>query len=367
MKINFYEHNIRKLNTNSVLNSLYLTSGPICKKVEKNITKRFKKKHCLLTNSWTNAVIGILKSLDLKKNDEVIIPSLTFVACANVVELSGAKVVFADVDPKTLLLSIDDCLKKITSKTKVIMPVHLYGNLFDTKKLKDKIRKKIKIIEDCAHTFYGKYSNNKILGHYADFSVFSFYATKNITCGEGGAIITNDKNINLIKSILINGMTASAQNRFTGNKYNSWDVKKPGFKGNLSDINASLLLKQIPKENINSLKRKKMFVYFKRQLNGYVDIPKSSKFENRDYHLFPIGLKNKKERDKLLKELFLRKIPATVNYTAVTKLNFYKKKYNAKCPNSEKWGDRTLSLPFHLRLTKKNIDYICQTVLKFLD
>ena len=87
---------------------------------------------------------------------------------------------------------------------------------------------KIKIIEDCAHTFYGKYSNDQLVGHYADFSVFSFYATKNITCGEGGAIITNNKNIELIKSILINGMTASAHNRFTGNKYNSWDVKKPG-------------------------------------------------------------------------------------------------------------------------------------------
>ena len=93
------------------------------------------------------------------------------------------------------------------------MPVHLYGNLFNTKELKNKINKKIKIIEDCAHTFYGKYSNNKMVGHYADFSVFSFYATKNITCGEGGAIITNNKNIELIKSILINGMTASAHNR----------------------------------------------------------------------------------------------------------------------------------------------------------
>tara|TARA_B100000579_G_C22846678_1_gene864815 strand:- start:2100 stop:3203 length:1104 start_codon:yes stop_codon:yes gene_type:complete len=366
MKINFYEHNIRKLNTNSVLNSLYLTSGPICKKVEKNITKRFKKKHCLLTNSWTNAVIGILKSLDLKKNDEVIIPSLTFVACANVVELSGAKVVFADVDPKTLLLSIDDCLKKITSKTKVIMPVHLYGNLFDTKKLKDKIRKKIKIIEDCAHTFYGKYSNNKILGHYADFSVFSFYATKNITCGEGGAIITNDKSIHLIKSILINGMSASAHNRFTGNKYNSWDVKKPGFKGNLSDINASLLLTQIPMENSNALKRKKIYEYFRKKLSNIVDVPLSTKFKKRDYHLFPIGLKNKEQRDKLLKELFLKKIPATVNYTAITKLDFYKKKYRTKCLVSEDWGDRTLSLPFHLKLTKKNIDFICKTILEFL-
>jgi len=366
MKINFYEHNIKKHKLNNVLNSLYLTSGPVCKKVEKKIAKRFNKKNCLLTNSWTNAVIGILKSLSLKKNDEVIIPSLTFVACANVVELSGAKIVFADVDPKTLLLSMDDCIKKITPKTKVIMPVHLYGNLFDTKKLKDKINKKIKIIEDCAHTFYGKYSNNKDLGYYSDFAVFSFYATKNITCGEGGAIITNHNNINLIKSFLINGMTASAQNRFSGNKYNNWDVKKPGFKGNLSDINASLLLPQIPKENSNASKRNKIYKYFRKKLINYVDLPESTHFKRRDYHLFPIGLRNKRQRDKLLKVLFSKKIPATVNYTAITKLHYYKKKYKTKSQVSENWGDRTVSLPFHLKLNKKKIDFICKTILNFL-
>ena len=175
------------------------------------------------------------------------------------------------------------------------MPVHLYGNLFNTKKLRNKIHKKIKIIEDCAHTFYGKYSNDQLVGHYADFSVFSFYATKNITCGEGGAIITNNKNIELIKSILINGMTASAHNRFTGNKYNSWDVKKPGLKGNLSDINASLLLTQIPKENNNASKRKKIYNYFKKKLINYVDIPLSTEFKREIiiYFQWDLEIKNK--------------------------------------------------------------------------
>ena len=145
--IHFYKHNLKK-NKNylkKALNSLYLTSGPISEKVEKLISERFKKKYCYLTNSWTNALIAILKSINLNKDDEVIIPACTFVACANVVEMAGGKVVFADIDEKTKLLDIEDCLKKITKKTRVIMPVHLYGNLFDSMKLKKKINKKKKI------------------------------------------------------------------------------------------------------------------------------------------------------------------------------------------------------------------------------
>ena len=158
--------------------------------------KDSKKKKCLLTNSWTNAVIGILKSLNLKSTDEVIIPNLTFVACANVVEMVGAKIVFVDVDENTLLMSIDDCIRKINNNRKVIMPVHLYGNIFDTYKLKTEMKKrtkrKIYIIEDSAHAFSGLCGKNKPIGFYSDFAVFSFYATKNITCGEGGAIISNN-------------------------------------------------------------------------------------------------------------------------------------------------------------------------------
>ena len=185
--ISFYKHNLNK-NKNylkKTLNSSYLTSGPVCQKVEGLLSKRFNKKFSILTNSWTNGLISILLSIKLKPKDEVIIPACTFVACANVVEMVGAKVVLADIDEKTKLLDLKDCLKKITKNTKVIMPVHLYGNLFNTRKLRNKIRKNILIIEDCAHSFCGEY-NNKPIGFFSDFAVFSFYATKSITCGDKG-------------------------------------------------------------------------------------------------------------------------------------------------------------------------------------
>ena len=140
----FFKHNLDK-NRNylkKTLSSSYLTSGPICEKVENLLSKKFNKKFAILTNSWTNGLISILLSLKLKPSDEVIIPACTFVACANVVEMVGAKVVFADIDMKTKLLDINDCLKKITKNTKVIMPVHLYGNLFNNKKLRTFVKKK---------------------------------------------------------------------------------------------------------------------------------------------------------------------------------------------------------------------------------
>ena len=255
--IPFYKHNLKNKNyLTRTIKGQYLTSGPVCQEVEKILANRFNKKHALLTNSWTNAVIALLLALNIKKGEEIIIPACTFVACANVIEMVGGKVVFADINENTKLMDIEDCIKKITKKTRAIMPVHLYGNLFQTYKLKKKIRKNIIIIEDSAHAFCGEY-NNKIVGYYSDFLVFSFYATKSITCGEGGAIITNnEKYIDKIRSLSNNGMTKPAYKRFENNKYKPWDVTAYGFKANLSDINASLLKSQIY-EFSNTAKKKK--------------------------------------------------------------------------------------------------------------
>ena len=365
----FFKHNLDK-NKNylkKTLNSSYLTSGPVCEKVESLLLKRFNKKFAILTNSWTNGVISILLSLKLKPSDEIIIPACTFVACANVVEMVGAKVVFADIDEKTKLLDIDDCLKKITKNTKVIMPVHLYGNLFDTKKLKNKIRKNIYIIEDSAHAFCGEYQN-KVLGTYADFAVFSFYATKSITCGEGGAIITNlKKHAEAIRSISNNGMTKPAFKRFVNNKYIPWDVNYYGFKSNLSDINASILIDQIISYSKTSRIRKDIFKKYKKHLNEIQEIsfPLDNQNNDRDYYLFPIGV-NKKYRNKLIEHLLSKKIFVTVNFRSITDLSYYKKKYkNKNCPISEKWGKKQISLPFHSKIKDNEIKTVCHEIKEF--
>tara|TARA_Y200000002_G_scaffold383041_1_gene402761 strand:- start:1112 stop:2245 length:1134 start_codon:yes stop_codon:yes gene_type:complete len=369
--IPFYKHNLKK-NKNYLKDTIaspYLTSGPVCEKTENLLKIRFKKKFAIMSNSWTNALISILLSLKLKPKDEVMIPACTFVACANVIEMVGAKVVFVDIDPNTKLMDLKDCFNKISKNTRVIMPVHLYGNLFNTFELKKKIPKNIFIIEDSAHAFCGEYNNN-ILGKYSDFAVFSFYATKSITCGEGGAIITNSKNhAEKIRSISNNGMTKPAFKRFVNNKYIPWDVYNYGFKANLSDINASILIDQIKEYSKIAKIKKNIFKNYKKELSKIpqISFPKDRPNKNRDYYLFPIGVE-KKFRDKLIVHLLENKIFVTVNFNSITNLTYYKKKYkNTSCPISEKWGSEQLSLPFHTMLSTKEIKKICLEIKKFFN
>lgn len=368
--IPFFKHDLdnKRNYLKKTLNNIYLTSGPVCKRVENIIAKRFNKKNCILTNSWTNAVIAILKSINIKKQDEIIIPACTFVSCANVVEMLGGKVIFADIEKDTKLLCIKSVLNKITKNTKVIMPVHLYGNIFNTKELKKKIdNKNIFIIEDCAHIF-SKYQNNKTLGYYSDFAVFSFYATKNVTCGEGGAIITNNNYANKIRSISNNGLSKPAFKRFESKKYIPWDVNEVGFKANLSDINASFLEPQIKKYDRLLIKRKKIYNTYVKYLSEIKEIfiPKSST-NKRDYHLFPVGV-NKIYRNKLIQYLLENDIFVTVNYRSILNLYYYKKKYKSQlrnCPNSDEWGKETLSLPFHLKLSLNEIKKTREEIKNF--
>jgi len=219
--IYFYKHELLKFQSlkkiKKILQSNIITSGKIGELVEKKITNFFKIKYSILTNSWTNGAVATLLALGIKKNDEVIVPAMSFVATANVVELVGAKPIFADIDPKSLLIDENEILKKISKKTKAIIVVHLYGNMFDVKNLKkilSKKKKKIAIIEDAAHSFESKFDNYNV-GKYSTVSIFSFYATKNITCGEGGAIITNNKKLfKKIKQTTLHGISKSFKKRF---------------------------------------------------------------------------------------------------------------------------------------------------------
>ena len=152
MKVDFYKHSIplsSVKNLKKILNSDIITYGKVGESVEKKIAKYLGVKNVILTSSWTSGAIITLLSLKLKKNDEVIIPSMTFSATANVVEILGAKPVFVDVEKETLLANYNQIVKKINKKTRAIMPVHLYGNMFDTKKLNRYIKKK-----KIGHSYY---------------------------------------------------------------------------------------------------------------------------------------------------------------------------------------------------------------------
>jgi UDP-4-amino-4-deoxy-L-arabinose-oxoglutarate aminotransferase len=371
MQVPFYRHSLTPENSKyvaKVLETPFLTSGPIGKEVEAQLSEYFGVKHSKLVNSWTNGAVATLLALDIGPGDEVIVPAMTFIATANIVELVGAKPVFIDCDPDTLLITPELIKAAITKNTKAVIPVHMYGQMCDIKAIKEVLPKdqKISIIEDCAHSFEAKY-NGESPGKYSDAAIFSFYATKNVTCGEGGAIITNDEKLfERIQQSILHGMSAGAADRFKAGQYRHWGMDHLGTKANLPDLLACFLPDQIKtideRLGVRELLADKYENAFK---SSKIKFPKINSKVVHSRHLFPIYV-GKSARDESLMALGNSNIGATVNYRSVTSMNFYKSKYGfsgTEFPNSLKWGEGTLSIPLFPGMTEVEQEYVIEVLL----
>jgi UDP-4-amino-4-deoxy-L-arabinose-oxoglutarate aminotransferase len=243
-----------------------------------------------------------LLALDIGPGDEVIVPAMTFVATANVVELVGAKPVFIDCDPETLLVTPELIKAAITEKTKAVIPVHMYGQMCDVKAISEILPpgQKSSIIEDCAHSFEAKF-NGERPGRYSHAAIFSFYATKNVTCGEGGAIITNDVYLfERITQSILHGMSAGAADRFKTGNYKHWGMEHLGTKANLPDLLACFLPEQIKTVDERLFIRENLARNYEISLvNSGIKIPKISERAIHARHLFPIHVGNLR-RDEVL-------------------------------------------------------------------
>ncbi len=346
-----------------VLESPFLTSGPIGKEVEAQLCEYFGAKHAKLVNSWTNGAVATLLAMDIGPGDEVIVPAMTFIATANVVELVGAKPVFIDCDPDTLLITPELIKSAITKNTKAVIPVHMYGQMCDIKAIKSIIPsgQKVSIIEDCAHSFEAKI-NGERPGKFSDAAIFSFYATKNVTCGEGGAIITNNSNLfDRINQSILHGMSAGAADRFKSGQYKHWGMEYLGTKANLPDLLSCFLPDQIRSVDKQLLIREKLAKNYENSIEQTIfRIPKVAKDVVHSRHLFPIGV-GIKNRDKILSHFSDKQIGVTVNYRSVPSMNYYQKKYHLtpfKFPHSTQWGEETISLPLFPGMTKHEQEYV---------
>lgn len=377
MKVPFYRHSLDAGSAAlvaDVIESGFLTSGKRCARVEEQLRAFFGVSHAKLTSSWTQGAVATLLALGIGPGDEVVVPAMTFVATANVVKQVGARPVFVDVDPLTLLIDITLVKAAVTPRTKAVIPVHLYGQLVDIAALRAALRADIRIIEDAAHCFEGRRDGRRP-GTGSDAAIFSFYATKNVTCGEGGAVITNDAELaaNLNETVL-HGMSATAAQRFSGGRYQHWDVARLGTKANLPDILAVLLEGQI--ETVDDrLERRE--VLSRRYEDALADTPISfpvielGSISAR--HLFPIHVPDGR-RDWVMRTLNDQGIGATVNYRAVTELSLYRNDAlvsQGSFPVSREWGEGTLSLPLFPTLQEEEQDYILNVlryeILPFLE
>lgn len=371
MEVPFYRHSLNRADAELIANvfdSPILTSGAQCKAVEAQIQEYFSVSYAKMVNSWTNGAVAALLALDIGPGDEVIVPAQTFIASSNVVELVGAKPIFVDVDPDTLLITSEFIEPAITKNTKAIIPVHMYGQMCDMKAMSNLAKRhNLAIIEDCAHAFEAKL-NDERPGKYSDFAIFSFYATKNVTCGEGGAVITNNENLyNKLIQTVLHGMSAGAADRFQKGQYRHWGMERLGTKANLPDILAALLPPQIKTIDERLPVREKIAKTYEEFFSGtQVVIPKINQGVVHSRHLFPIKVASE-FRDQVLFKLGEAQIGTTVNYRAVPTLDFYKNKYGFRAgqfPNSETWGDGTLSLPLFPGMSELEQNYVIETFEK---
>jgi dTDP-4-amino-4,6-dideoxygalactose transaminase len=371
LEVSFYRHSLGSDDVASVaavLQSPFLTTGKVARAVEVQLTEYFDLPHALLVNSWTNGALALLLALELKPGDEVIVPAMTFIATANVVELAGGTPVFVDVDPATMLMTPQGVRQALTERTRAVVPVHLYGQMCDIARMRqvlDSYRSGILLIEDCAHCFEGEFNGEKP-GRHSDAAIFSFYATKNVTCGEGGAILLSDKGLfDAVVETRLHGMTAIAADRFAGGRYNHWDMKRLGTKANLPDLLAAYLPSQIRSVDARLVERHRLAQRYRAAFaDGPLRLIEQWQHVKSAEHLFVIGV-SAQNRDAAIHALNSAGIGVTVNYRSVPDSTYYHNRYpeaGNSCPVSRSWGEETISLPLFPGLTDAEQDYVIGVV-----
>ena len=365
---------------NRVMKSKWIGTGPIVFDFEKKFSKYKKTQHAVSLNSCTAGLHLSLSALGIKKGSEVITTALTFCSTINAIIMAGLKPVIADIRKDTFNINEKAIEKKITKKTKAILVVHFAGLPCNMKPI-IKLAKKynLRIIEDCAHAIETEYEGIKA-GNFGDTGNFSFYVNKNITTGEGGMTITNNKKTaEKIKILRLHGMSKDAWKRYTpdmpaiGNSYNHYDVKLTGYKYNMTDLQASLGISQLKKIETMYKKRKKLYENYLDKLKDlpvYFQNTKQYNFKHA-YHLFFLVInktKTKKNRDNLLNFLQKNNIGASVHYRSAVEMSNYKKlfKWNKKtCPIAYYTGQNTFSLPLYPDLKFSEQNYIISKLKKF--
>ena len=350
------------------LSQSMLTLGPQLEKFESDFCKYSNSKYAIAVSNCTAALHLSLMALGIKKNDEVIIPDLTFVADANAILACNAKPVITDINKENFFLSISNIKKNITKKTKAIIPVHIYGQVCNIDEILDVAKdNNLKVIEDCAHAV-GTFHKSKHVGTLGSTGCFSLYPTKNITTAEGGMVITNSKQIaEKVRQLRSHGMTKSLQNRYSSKYPWIFDILQPGYNYRLDEIRAALGITQLKRiKKINDL-RKKASMYYHKNLQNIPGIILPDMVNNRthSYHLYTIRVTNpyKLSRNQLFKKLKNNGIRTTVYWMPIHKYTAYQKfAKKSNVINTTKIYDEILALPLFPNISKIHQDSVIKVI-----
>jgi dTDP-4-amino-4,6-dideoxygalactose transaminase len=366
MQVPFFKPWITEQDKNAVvkaLSSRWLTNGPILEKFENIFSKYLNVNHSIGVSNATSGLHLILRALSIGPTDEVIVPTLTFTATADVVTFCGAKPILADVNKDTFNILPSDIKKKITKNTKAIIVVHYGGQACEMDEIIS-ISKKygIKIIEDCAHAL-GSIYEKKYCGGIGTAGCFSFYPTKIITTGEGGMVTTNNQLIKkIVSGLRSHGMNVIPRIREKKGLWN-YDIREIGYNYRLDEIRASLGISQFSRINtINKMRIRIAKKYDKKlqKIKG-ITIPKTFTNRNHIFHLYTIKVAKDYPytRNELFSMLNKNGIGSSVQYTPLHLLSYNKGKYiKNSFPNANELKDQIISLPIYPTMKDKEIDYV---------
>jgi len=340
--ISFKEENKINKEVINIIKKKNFILGDEVKIFEKNFSKLAKCKYAVGCASGTDALILSLMALNLKENDEVIVPGMTYISTGLSVVLNKNKLILVDIDNETGLIAIDKIKKKITKKTKAIIPVNLYGQKVNLKELRKVIGNKVSIIEDSAqsHFAFNENSNKITSNNYADTSCYSFYPAKNLGAfGDGGLITTNNKAL-YSKLMALRNLGAVKKNNHL----------LKGINSRLDTIQSVVLNQKLKSILSLNKKRRKIANYYDKNLHTIKQIKLTKTNKGSSRHLYVIRTK---KRDKLIKYLAQKKIFCQMHYPySLNKLSPIKKMIKkTKLENSERWAKECISLPIHPKLT----------------
>lgn len=341
--------------------------GPEVAQFEEKLSRYLGTNYCVVFNSGTSALHAVLLSYGIGPGDEVIVPSFTFIATANAVLFVGAKPVFADIEEKTNGIDPEDVKRKISSKTKAIIPIHYGGGPCLIEKLREITQKHgLVLIEDTAEAL-GASVNDRKAGTFGDSAILSFCQNKIITTGEGGAVITSSKEIyEKLKLIRSHGRSETS-NYFSSTE--PVDYVTLGYNFRMSNITAALGLAQLKKvDTIIQMRRRnaQLMSQCLSSIDGVI-LPPSPNGGYHVYQMYTIRVKNSL-RDKLLAHLADRGIMTKVYFPPVHQTLFYKNnlKYDCELPVTERVSQQTLTLPMYPSLSKEEITMIAGHIISYL-
>ncbi len=352
------------------LKSDWITTGPKVKRFESEFSAYVGSQASLATASATDAMLVGLAALGIGEGDEVITTPMTFCSTAHVIEHLGAKPVFADVLKDTLTIDPLKIEQKITSKTKAILPVHIYGHPCDMDPILELAKNyDLFVLEDAAHAFTATYKGKKI-GTLGDLTAFSFYATKNITTAEGGMLTGSLDLIDEARLWSLHGMSRDSWTRYAEEGSWYYEVIRPGYKCNMTDIQAAIGIHQLKKVDAFQQVRRKIAETYTAAFADLEEIEPPTEREdvNSAWHLYAIRLNLdslKVDRSQFIEELKKRNIGSSVHFIPLHTQPYYRDKYHyapEDYPVAYTEYQRLISLPINLRLTEEDLADVIEAV-----